>query len=314
MIGIIGSKDNSEIKLIKKNLEGRGIEVVILDLTNFPEDFKVDIENKNFSINSIDLNKLDGLYINSLLIKGFPFKDNISAQDWIEKYNKFREYQVIEREKTAFKYAVISYLISLGKVVVNHPLTYEYHSMKIFEYYLLSGMNLKFPETITSNDPETLKQFIRKHNGSALYKANVGGYLHTTLLDENVIDEIAESLTVRPILLQQYIKGYNIRCYVIDDYFICAGRIYQDETYVDSRMGFKGVELIELPGEVIEKVLAISKKQNLIFSGIDLMYSETEKEYYLLECNSSPMFNNFEKYSGAPIAEKLTDYFIRKIG
>ena len=220
MIGIIGSKDNSEVILIKESLEGRGIEVMILDFTNFPEDFKVEIENKNFSINSIDLNKLDGLYINSLLIKGFPFKDNISAQDWTEKYKAFREYQVIEREKTAFKYAIISYMISLGKVVVNHPLTYEYHSMKIFEYFLLNKMNLKFPDTITSNDPETLKQFIRKHNGSALYKANVGGYLHTTMLDENVIDEIAESLTVRPILLQQYIKGYNIRCYVSDDYFI----------------------------------------------------------------------------------------------
>ncbi len=306
-ICIIGSEKNDEVTLIKQKMTDKGTAPVIFDFSEFPDKYRIEIRNGNYIINGVDISEIDGAYINSFVIKPFTFKKYLD--DWDRGEHEFMKYQVIERENTSFKYSLIYFLISRGALVINHPQTYPYHAMKAYEYFLLKESELRFPDSISSNDPEKLKLFIKTHSGEVLYKANVGGYLHTTLINAKIIDEIKESLGVRPIMLQEYIPGYNIRCYILGDQFLCAGKILQKEEYVDSRMGFKSIELIDLPKNIQKAVLKITKTQGLIFSGVDLMYNEEKKEYYILECNSSPMFYNFEKHTKVPISLKLAECF-----
>ena len=144
-IGIIGSTSNDEVQLLKDRFEKFNSSVEIFDFTNFPEEFDLDISNDRFIVNLTDLNELSGLYVNSIMLKGFPFK-KISEDAWLDKYKSYLLYHLTEQEKTSFKYALINYLMTKGKLVVNPPITFEFHSMKIYEYFLLNDSGIRVPD------------------------------------------------------------------------------------------------------------------------------------------------------------------------
>ncbi|MCK4642647.1 hypothetical protein KAU32_03325 [bacterium] len=307
-VGIFGKKDNKEVLAVKEKLEELGAETEILDLTDYPADPRPFMTGEDMMIGDVNADSLYSVYVNSLCLRGYPFL-HTPKDKWDEYYASYLHYVSREKENSSFRYSYINYLILKGCLVLNAPSTYNYHAMKVYEYFRLEKRGYKVPETISGSDPERLKAFIRRMGGKALYKANVGGYLHTVLVDEAVIDDVAESLTVRPVILQRYIKGYNIRCFVLEDSFLGAAKIIQTDEFVDSRVDSKGLEVVEMPEDVKKTAIDAVRDQGLIFSGLDFMVSEEDGEYYLLEANSSPMFANYENMTGldiaGPIAKRL---------
>jgi len=65
---------------------------------------------------------------------------------------------------------------------------------------------------------------------------------------------------------------------------------------------------IELPSDISEKCINITKSFNLSFSAIDLILSK-DNEYYFLEMNPNGQWAWIEEKTGYPIRDTIISYF-----
>ena len=110
----------------------------------------------------------------------------------------------------------------------------------------------------------------------------------------SVVEEVSlinKSKYVRdPVLFQSCIRGVNIRVHVIGQEVIacqCSSSII-DYRY-DKNVHMKKVKL---PEWLQEECRQITRQLELIFAGIDLIY--TKNKYYLLEVNTAPGYTFFD--------------------
>ena len=70
------------------------------------------------------------------------------------------------------------------------------------------------------------------------------------------------------------------------------------------------MEAAELPADVAESCIRISRDLGLSLTGIDLKETP-EGEFYCLEINPCPGFIYYEKHTGQPISEALANLLHR---
>jgi glutathione synthase/RimK-type ligase-like ATP-grasp enzyme len=63
---------------------------------------------------------------------------------------------------------------------------------------------------------------------------------------------------------------------------------------------------VELPEGVASDCLAIARKLELLWTGIDLRRTD-DGQYFYFEANPSPMFMGFEERCGLPLTKALGD-------
>ena len=120
-------------------------------------------------------------------------------------------------------------------------------------------------------------------------------------------DETAS--TSRPKLLQRFIQGDTIRCYVLKGELCAAARIVHGGT-VDSSMSQTGIETVELNPSQRAIAQDTAETLDLPFCGMDLMVDGTTGETWVIDCNLSPMFVNFARLSLVDIPGRLADALI----
>ncbi|MEW6069577.1 MAG: hypothetical protein AB1485_03085 [Candidatus Thermoplasmatota archaeon] len=303
MIGIFGQDEDEQVKLLKKRLEEKGEKVYIINFRHFPKDKKVLIDHEKIVFDGIDLMGTDVFYVRQLGYFWPIPQEKLTRDEWISMYGKYWEYLTNEREILSLKHSLIR-ILSREKFVVNPYDSFMYHRLKPLQLWLFKKNNLPIPEFVAGNDLTHVEV------GKMIYKALAGG-IHAELVDESFFETYKDLSEVRPGLFQKYIKGKNIRAYAVGDEFIGAGLLISGPQ-VDSRVEQKGVEVVELPEYVKEVAIKAKNILGMHFSGIDFMHSE-EGDYYLLECNPSPMFYGFELMTNIPISEKLANFLIRNI-
>ncbi|MFD0770746.1 RimK family alpha-L-glutamate ligase, partial [Bacillus sp. CGMCC 1.60114] len=169
---------------------------------------------------------------------------------------------------------------------------------------------LPIPKTCITNSYERLEEFI-KSTGRIVYKPLVGGYYCREMNGNELLK--MQSLSLEPIIFQEYIEGKDIRVYVLDGKILSAHEIQKesDKSTIDYRtdpMFSKGklnYKMVNLPSSIENICLEAVKILGLEFSGIDLKLNN-RGEFYLLECNSMPMYLDLELKNHI----KITDYII----
>ncbi len=161
------------------------------------------------------------------------------------------------------------------------------------------------PDFVVGNDVRKIKKFLSSH--TSVYKALAGG-IHVQMAEEYLKNKTA--LSERPGIFQKFVKGKNIRAYALGNEVIGVGELLSGSE-VDSRIQQKGVRVVSIPKETKEIALKAMHLLGMHFSGIDLIYSEKENKYYLIECNPAPMFYGFEYMTKIPVSEKLAGYLIK---
>jgi glutathione synthase/RimK-type ligase-like ATP-grasp enzyme len=91
---------------------------------------------------------------------------------------------------------------------------------------------------------------------------------------------------------------------------VIASAIILHRDTVDSSMSQTGIEVIELPERGKRIAERVTEVLNIPFCGMDLMREEDTGEYYVIDCNISPMFVNFARLSCNDISAKIADYLI----
>jgi glutathione synthase/RimK-type ligase-like ATP-grasp enzyme len=211
-----------------------------------------------------------------------------------------------ERERQSLLASWLRSATLEGKRVINPIESFDLHYLKPYQLALLRKNSIPVPASLVTNDSRELKEFKEKI-GELVYKPVAGGAGCKLMTEKDWTEERLQLLRNAPVLFQEYIKGENIRVYVIDDEIVSSGIVHTQE--VDYRGHEEAIEKIKLPKDIENMCIKAMRICGMKFTGIDLK-RKPNKESVLIECNPSPMFVGFQEATGDPIDERLADCLI----
>lgn len=188
--------------------------------------------------------------------------------------------------------------------VINKPSAEATNHSKVFQSRLIhSSTGLPVPDTLISNDWETIRRFALQH-GTLVYKSL------------SCIRSIAKQITysellerhdpIAPALFQQKITGTNVRVHVVgNETFTCG--IQSD--VLDYRYGPRVIHETKLPPEIHDKCIVLSQHLGLLLAGIDFIVTPDNK-WYCLEANPNPGFSFYDTSKEKVIARAVADLLL----
>lgn len=224
----------------------------------------------------------------------------LSWPEWFQFYG-------LQRDRSDTLLGLLLSLEHLGIPCYNPPSKSHLSRRKPYQLHLMRSVGCKVPPTLITNNPEAAAEFITSQ-GDCIVKPAAGGTL--TLSANELLAQGDLHKLAAPAIFQKRIRGRDIRVIVIDQEVISSAIIdipedtldfRGDEDYQNGRAQY--IE-ITLPHEVQKQCLKAAEVLGLKFTGIDIRITP-DNEYYLLECNSSPIYLDVEYKLGHPITEKL---------
>lgn len=187
---------------------------------------------------------------------------------------------------------------------VNSWQAYQFHQEKPLQLAKAAELGVRIPRSLISNSPQQVKSFVTSLD-QAIYKPVYGG-AHTEMINESMLDlnRLEKTLAISPVTIQEYVKGTNIRSYVIGDKIFSAELRSESVDFREDH----STELIplELPETVTQWAFQVKKAFGLEWTAIDWRRNK-QGDYYFLEANPSPMFLHFEKQTNMPITQSLVE-------
>jgi glutathione synthase/RimK-type ligase-like ATP-grasp enzyme len=192
--------------------------------------------------------------------------------------------------------------------VVNRARPQGSNGSKPYQSQLIRAAGFAVPETLVTNDPELVREFVARH-GSVVYKSISGVRSIVTRLAE---DDLARLEHIRwcPVQFQAYVPGPNVRVHVVGAETIATA---VRSAATDYRYGLRQVDEpaelapMEIPDELADRCVRLAAALDLPFAGIDLLFPPGA-EPVCLEVNPSPAFSYYELETGQPIARSLARY------
>ncbi|MFF8835610.1 RimK family alpha-L-glutamate ligase [Streptomyces sp. NPDC015130] len=169
---------------------------------------------------------------------------------------------------------------------------------------------LPVPDTLISNDPAQVVEFVAGHHGKVIHKA-LSSPQHL-MIDTRRWDprdaRLLDTLPLAPVIFQEEITGaFDIRANVIGDR-ILAARFATADSPVDTRLDLGApCETYELPAGTHEALLRFMKELGLDFGAVDLKVDD-EGRHVFLEVNPSGQFLFVEVLTGLPISEAVARF------
>jgi len=213
------------------------------------------------------------------------------------------DYEQICRENNHF-HRNIWELLPYKTKWVNHYSDSKRADCKLNQIRKAIESGLTVPKTISSNEPEKIKCFIKENKGRTLYKTFSG--LHDWKEENKVFRQHATPVTLNDLpddemlrlsvgIFQEYIdKEYELRIFYIDGQFISAkirlpkGSAGEHDWRAAANQGLI-IEPYELPEKIRNSLAEFMQSLNLVTGSID-MIRDTQGEYVFLEVNESGQF------------------------
>lgn len=196
-------------------------------------------------------------------------------------------------------------LYDRGVTIINPPVD----TSKYYQLFRLIEAKIPVPQTCITNSYYELQNFVSKV-GKVIYKPLTGGY-YCREVNDSVLEFLRDTPS-EPIIFQEYIKGLDIRVYLLNGEVISSHILEHSNDYLDYRQNPAfhtseyQYELINLPDYVKKFCANAANILGLHFTGIDLKLDE-KGNYYLIECNSMPVYMDAEIKLKVPITDKLID-------
>ncbi len=264
MILIVGTKDDLTIKYFQKYLTQNMRLFVFLNQNNIGIEYHLD---------------LDGIHYNNGLFIAFSSITGVfnRARDLNPRYKY--------PKKLYSNLGLLFYILDTTfNNVVNRSDTTGSNISKPYQLRFYKRKNIKIPKsTILAN---TIPLGFHE---STIYKS--------TSSERSIVKEINPVDSLRqvtcPVLFQKNICGTNIRAHVVgkEVFSLAITSDTIDYRYSKNKTRF---EEVELPSSISRECADITKQNNFLFSGIDLI--KTTRGYYFLEANPSPGYHYFEKH------------------
>ena len=202
--------------------------------------------------------------------------------------------------------SAIQYFLNLVPFpVVNRPCSGRSNGSKPYQMHLLAKAGFKVPKWIVSNEEFVVADFARVCQDGAIYKSCSGLRSQVRLLDDEVLTRLRDGTT--PIIVQEYIKGQDVRVHVVK-YRIFPTKVISGG--VDYRFETENNEFqpTSVPSPIEDLCRNFAKTEGLTLAGFDFRVTEDE-DWYCLEVNPVPTFLPYEMATGQTIGEALLDLF-----
>ncbi len=191
--------------------------------------------------------------------------------------------------------------------VVNRYAPMGSNGSKPYQAQLITKHGFRTPETLVTNDPERVQEFVGRH-GRVIYKSISGVRSIVSEFRETDTDRL-HRIRLCPTQFQEYIAGDDIRVHVVGDRAFGTAVISESIDYrYAGRQGHETeLRAIELPTHIAERAVALAAGLGLGLAGIDLIV-DSAGDVYCFEVNPSPAFSYYELNSGQPIAHAIASY------
>lgn len=184
---------------------------------------------------------------------------------------------------------------------------------KLFQqtYFASKG----FPVIEKTQYFSTLKQFEKSEITFPLFaKPRTGSCGDGVVFFEN-LDQVQRYFFKNDIsnhIFQRYVENkYDLRVVTSKDGVIGAMKRFRSSGLVNNFSAGGSVELFDLPEDLAKLCVEVCNSVKADHLGIDLIFDEVNKEYYLLEVNRFMAFEGFEKATDMNYAEKLIETILK---
>ena len=182
--------------------------------------------------------------------------------------------------------------------IVNTTLSQATNYSKLYQLIKSNINHIKIPRSyvISNNNLSYLPSDFKLIYKSLSAIRSTPNILNSELKLNNIPNE--------PVLFQHFLNGHNIRVHVMKD--VCFSSLILTEK-VDYRYDQISLKIkYELPEEIAEECINLTKQFGLKTAGIDLI--KLDNNFYLLEVNPSPGYCTFEY--NFEISKKLAEILI----
>lgn len=193
---------------------------------------------------------------------------------------------------------------TLSALVVNRPFASASNGSKPYQQQIIQRHGFKVPRTLVTTIPEAARRFYEECYSRVIYKS-VSSV--RSIVKRMKAEDLEQLELVRncPTQFQEYIPGVDIRVHTVGSE-IFATEISSEAT--DYRYAKKEdnrvMRGIELPAEIAQRCLELTKGLGLAMGGIDLRKSPAG-EYYCFEVNPSPAFTFYQSHAQQRIGDAL---------
>ncbi|MCB0397406.1 MAG: hypothetical protein KDD36_12160 [Flavobacteriales bacterium] len=214
------------------------------------------------------------------------------------------------------------YAVLKDKIWLSYPSNVYEAESKLYQIKLAKEINFQIPETLVTNRHAYLRDFYDKHKGNIIVKPLHHGRIRydqkiktifTNKLESSLIDQMDE-FDLTPSIYQEYIeKEYEIRVTVVGEKVFAAKVNSQEseESKIDWRKKKAPFTCYELPAQISEKCLSLTKKLNLKFGAIDLI-RKPNGEYIFLEINPNGQWVWLETEAGLKISDEIINSLVQQ--
>jgi glutathione synthase/RimK-type ligase-like ATP-grasp enzyme len=208
---------------------------------------------------------------------------------------------------------------------VNPVVAARQASCKLLQLKIASESGLAIPDTLISNDPQKIKNFILR-NGitNSIYKplypvAWLGKddmrLTYTREINLSMLPNDNMLQSTAGIFQRKILKAYELRVNILGD--CCIAVKINSQEHPKGKMDWRyvpghelKVEAYNLPAEVLEKCKIFMKKQGVVFGCFDFIVTP-DGEYYFLEINEQGQFLWIEDVNpDIKMLDAFTDFLI----
>ena len=313
---IITNKSDYTADFLIKRLYKRDIKFVRINTEEFPQEIHGTVFINNIK-NEISLKsnswEIIPDYINGIWYRR-PIKPSISG---LSKQDK----EFAERECSEF--LLNAWHLLYDKLWINNPTFLIRAERKLVQLQLANDIGFAIPDTIVSNHPADINNFINNYNNDVIVKPishgdydNSSSAIFTNPIGNNKYSLSDESIKYAPFIVQNRVdKIADIRVNVFGN-AIFAFKLIPKNDY--SSLDWRKLEpnqidyeLIEPPSEIRRKINTMVQMLSLSFCVFDFALSRSDN-WVFLEINPNGQWAWLEQITKVTMSDFLIDLLIAK--
>jgi glutathione synthase/RimK-type ligase-like ATP-grasp enzyme len=186
----------------------------------------------------------------------------------------------------------------------NSNFSKPYHTLRVAR---LGGLTA--PRTCVTDEPETAAAFVDACEGRVVFKGVSSMKTWATRYDPDLHRERLPLVRSCPVLLQEEIRGPDVRVHVLDER-IFAEQIESDSVDYRRARGNRFRQVSAPPG-VIAGCHALTRELMTPFLGIDFKCDAATGQWFFLEANPMPGFEGYDRRAEGAISAALVDWLRR---
>lgn len=247
-----------------------------------------------------NLNDIQGVFNRMMDIQSLPTLPQQSAQEKSERIDTGDAINMLH-------HAIQDWLEITPARVMNRGSAMTSNFSKPYQAQLIKSSGFRVPETLITNVPEEVMQFISKHR-RVIYKSISAERSVVREIEPSGIQSL-DKIRNLPTQFQVFIPGVDYRVHVIGKkLYACQIRTDAvDYRYANLQNMEVQIQPVKLQKSIEGKCLELSSTMNLPLCGIDLKRTP-EGIWYCFEVNPMPAFSYYEEQTGQPIARTIVEY------